>query len=55
MTYVSTGARRRTRLATQLLITAIALAATILFSYVLQHSDASASTSRSGYETTTPR
>ncbi|MDR7171278.1 hypothetical protein J2W56_005037 [Nocardia kruczakiae] len=38
MTYASTAMRRSTRLVTQLLITAIAIAATVLFTYALQHS-----------------
>ncbi|MFG3519469.1 hypothetical protein ACGF5S_04330 [Nocardia nova] len=38
MAYASTAMRRSTRLVTQLLITAIAIAATVLFTYALQHS-----------------
>jgi len=38
MTYASIAMRRSTRLVTQLLITAIAIAATVLFTYALQHS-----------------
>ncbi|MGA4785775.1 hypothetical protein [Nocardia sp. AB354] len=38
MAYASTAMRRSTRLVTQLMITAIAIAATVLFTYALQHS-----------------
>lgn len=48
MTYASTAMRRSTRLGTQLLITAIAIAATVLFTYALQHS-ASTSPAHSGH------
>ncbi|MCC3315670.1 hypothetical protein [Nocardia africana] len=48
MTYASTAMRRSTRLVTQLLITAIAIAATVLFTYALQHS-ASTSPAHSGH------
>lgn len=38
MAYASTAMRRSTRLVTQLMITALAIAATVLFTYALQHS-----------------
>ncbi|MEV5651573.1 hypothetical protein AB0L57_25260 [Nocardia sp. NPDC052254] len=48
MTYASTTVRRGTRLVTQLVIAALAIAATVLFSNALQHS--TSRTSRTGHE-----
>ncbi|MEU6563204.1 hypothetical protein [Nocardia nova] len=48
MTYASTMVRRGTRLVTQLLIAALAIAATVLFTCALQHS--ASGTARTGHD-----
>lgn len=55
MAGMSAAVRRGTRLATQILIAALAIAAMVLFSCALHQSDASSSTTtRTGYESVTP-
>ncbi|WP_227984136.1 hypothetical protein [Nocardia spumae] len=54
MTDVSTVVRRGTRLITQLLIAAIAVAAIVLFSYALHYSTATEKPSSGRISTSTP-